>query len=469
MWLFKTLRARFAFWVAGLLLVTLAVFSVSMHASLARGLAAAIDDSLVISATQAVAAVNFEDGELSFADAVPGTAAAELRERGLTIRVLDPSGHLLEAYGPYRNLPIDMVSVDTARNGVATFATLTDPASGDDIRFRTTPIIVDNDFVGILQVAQTLDDERETLERLSAALLASVPFFIGTAGLGGYLLARRALAPVDQITRTARRIGAEDLHARLNLPASDDEIGRLATTFDEMIARLDDAFERQRRFTTDAAHELRTPLTAMQLILSVTRTERRTSEEYEQALDDLTKEADRLRSLVESLLTLARNDDQHGTSHDTIDLSTLVWDVTDALGPLAEAKGLVLTCSMTPGVTICGDRDDIIRLLMNVVDNAIKYTENGSITICGETINGKVHVAVTDTGIGIGSDHLSKLFDRFYRVETARTRAGAGLGLAIAREIARAHDGTIEVKSVENSGSTFTTVLPLQSPSGVVK
>lgn len=461
MWRPRTLRVRFALWVAGLLLVVLAIFSVFVYVSLARGLAVSIDDSLVISSAQAVGAINVENGGVSFADAIPGTTAEQLRERGLTIRVLDPAGRLLEAYGPYRGLPVDPASVAAGRQRRSAFATLVDPSTGDAIRFYSTPIVENDHLMGIMQVAQTLDDKHESLERLLAALLVSVPFLVGIAAIGGYLLARRALAPIDAITRTARRISAEDLHARLGLPATDDEVGRLAATFDEMIARLDRAFQRERRFTADAAHELRTPLAAMQMILSVTRVERRPPEEYEQAFDDVTDEANRLRSLTEGLLQLARGDARQGMAGERIDVSMLVGDVADALLPLAEAKGLNLTCAMPPNLAVSGDRDNLIRLFVNLIENGIKYTECGRIVIRGDAVEGNLRVRIADTGMGIGTEHLPRIFDRFYRVESARTSAGSGLGLAIAQEIAHAHRGTIEVQSAEGVGTTFTVTLPL--------
>ncbi|MEJ5198835.1 MAG: HAMP domain-containing sensor histidine kinase, partial [Anaerolineae bacterium] len=235
---------------------------------------------------------------------------------------------------------------------------------------------------------------------------------------------------------------------------------RLAATFDDMLGRLDEAFRRERQFTADASHELRTPLAAMQAILSVTCGQRRTPEDYEAALADLADETDRLRGLVEDLLQLARGEGTSVTARAPVDLSTLLADITDSLRPLAEAKGLTLICDVPPGLRLLGDGDALIRLFVNLLDNAIKYTERGRIVVTGRAETDRLRVTVADTGIGIPAEHLPHIFKRFYRVDPARTAAGAGLGLALALEIARRHGGTITVDSTPGVGSTFTVFLP---------
>jgi signal transduction histidine kinase len=279
--------------------------------------------------------------------------------------------------------------------------------------------------------------------------------------LGGYFLASGALKPVNEIINTARRISAEDLSARLNLPDNGDELGRLAHTFDNMLARLDDAFQRERQFTLDASHELRTPLAAMQAIIGVTRSQPRTHLEYENALDDLAEETDRLRALTEDLLLLARGQQLAPPEPEPVDLSALLEDVAETLSPLAEAKGLALECHVAPNLTIHSDRDSLIRLFVNLVDNAIKFTQSGKVTVAALIESGLIRIDVIDTGKGIMSEHLGHVFDRFYRVDAARAQIGAGLGLAIALQIARACGGDITVTSNWGGGTTFSVTLPV--------
>ncbi len=459
----RTLRFRFGVWVAGLLLAVLAAFSLFVYLNLKSGLMLAVDDSLRLSASQAIAAINFEDGHVNFSDSVPeGPTAADLEERGLTIRILSPQGILLEAFGPYRDLPVDANSLGAARFRQSFFTTLSREPGEEPVRFYSAPIIENDRLAGIVQVAQSLEPVDDALARLLTGIFLGAPLLVGIAGLGGYLLAARALAPIDQLTRTARRISAEDLSARLDLPATNDEVGRLAATFDHMIRRLDEAFQRERQFTSDASHELRTPLAAMQAIIGVTRQERRAPQDYEQALDDLGEETDRLQTLTENLLDLARNDNAEPLALEVIELSTLLRDLIDSLRPLAEAKGLALGIRIPEGVTIQGDRDRLIRMFANLLDNAIKYTAQGRITVALHPAAGQyVTVSVADTGPGIPPEDLPRVFERFYRVEKARTAAGAGLGLAIAAQIARAHGGEIAVSSEPGAGATFTVRLPV--------
>ena len=453
----KTLRVRFALWTSSLFLAILTVFGIFIYFSLARGLSTAIDNSLTINASQVAAGLNIDNGKLILSDSLTEAPEnADLRGRGFTIRILTPQGTPLQEFGSFRNLP---VSLDQS------FTTFSDPITNITVRIYNQPVYDNNQFIAIVQVAQSLDDMQETLERLLAILLVSVPILVTVAGISGYFLAARALAPIDQITLTARRISAEDLSARLNIPIADDEVGRLTQTFDDMLARLDNSFQRERQFTNDASHELRTPLTAMQAILGMIREKRRTPAEYEQALDDLTEETDRLRTLVENLMRLARGERRSDNPYEIINLSTLINDVADSLRPLAEAKKLTLVCEMPEDLTILGDSDELIRLFVNLLDNAIKYTQQGKITVTAQKNEKDITVNVEDTGIGISPAHLPHIFDRFYRVDESRATRGAGLGLAIAQEIVHAHGGTIEVHSA--IGTTFTVYLPqnFKSPS----
>jgi heavy metal sensor kinase len=458
----RTLRFRFAVWVAGLLFLMIAAFGAVVYISLARSLSRAVNFTLQLSGGQAVSAIEFETNQISLSNSVDlGVVEEDLEERGLTIRLISPSGEILKALGAHRSLPVSQKALAAAAAQEGIYETLRDPAPGGDaVRFYSTPVLHDGQLVGMVQVAQGLDPVEDTLERLRILLALSSPLAILVAGLGGYALTARALSRVDRITQTARRISAEDLSQRLNLPPTNDEVGRLATTFDTMLSRLDGSFQRERQFTADASHELRTPLAAMQVILSTVREKRRSPEEYEQALADLAEETDRMQALAEDLLLLARREAAHPVSHEAIDLSLLLCDIAESLSPLAEAKGLSLSCTAPPQLALQGDQDGLIRLFSNLLDNAIKYTDHGEIVVKADrTSNDILQVTVSDTGCGIPAEHVPHIFERFYRAEASRTRPGAGLGLTIAMDIARAHGGTIQVESSVGAGSTFTILL----------
>ncbi|MBA4383337.1 MAG: two-component sensor histidine kinase [Anaerolinea sp.] len=458
---FKTLRMRFTLWIAGLMLLVLVIFGTFVYISLRQGLANSIDDSLKLSTSQAIAAVNIENGQINFSDSLPENSTTELRERGLTIRVLKPNGQLIESVGPYQNLGVDNTTIQIAAAGNSSFSTIYFNES-NPIRIYTAPIFENGKLVGIIQVMQSLSNLHETLDRLLLELLISIPILLIVSALCGYLLAARALAPIDQIIKTAQRISTEDLSARLNLQGNDDEIGRLATTFDNMLSRLEKGFIRERQFTSDASHELRTPLAAMQAILNVTRERKRPPEEYEIALDDLSEETDRLRALTEDLLYIARGDSRPGNLNEVINISNIVIDVSESLRPLVETKGLSIEYNVQGDQFILGDSDALIRAFVNLLDNAIKYTEKGGITISTKRIEDKsIEILISDTGRGIAEKYLPHIFERFYRVDESRTTKGFGLGLAIVYEIIKTNQGTIEASSQIGTGSVFRLQFPL--------
>src|SRR5215204_311398 len=252
------------------------------------------------------------------------------------------------------------------------------------------------------------------------------------------------------ITDLAAGIDGDDLRARLNLELPDDELGRLARTFDGMLARIEDAFERQRRFTGDAAHELRTPLSLMRSQLDITRARRRTPEEYEAALTDLDDDLDRITGLAVNLLAIARSDEgRMFPERDPLDLANLVRVTTDQYAPIAQTAGIQLGVEADP--TPClADAGMIVQVLVNLLDNAVTHTPpGGTITVGCDTTGAAARIFVIDTGSGIPEEHVRRVFDRFYRVDFGRTRAmgGTGLGLAICRMIADAHGGAITLTS----------------------
>lgn len=454
----KSIRVRFALWATILLLGMLVAFGSFVYFTLRYSLYTAVDDMLVLSADQTAAGLNVENRQILIPDgiSIEENSVEAFGEHGLTLIVLSVKGQVLEGAGPYRSypLPAGVLSNQSA------FLTLPPSEGTDSVRVYTLPVIDNEQVVGWVLALQSLGSVEDSLERLLAALLLGGGFLAIVTAFAGYFLAARALAPIDKITRTAQQISTQDLSARLNLPDTSDEVSRLATTFDNMLARIETGFQRERQFTSDASHELRTPLTAMQAILSLVREGERPVEEYCQALDDLAGEADRLRGLVEDLLRLARGD-QYGTGQrERLDLSTLLCDVADSLRPLADAKGLSLLCDVSPGLALMGDSDSLIRLFINLLDNAIKFTEYGGVTVTGRSGGDSLAIEIADTGPGIAPEHLGRIFDRFYRVETARSSGGTGLGLAIARQIVQAHGGEITAESKEGEGMRIVVLLP---------
>ena len=288
---------------------------------------------------------------------------------------------------------------------------------------------------------------------------AGLPVAVAIAGVGGYFLARRVLAPVGRMVDRARTITAERLGERLPVENPADELGQLAAVFNDAFARLERSFEQLRRFTADASHELRTPLTAMRSVGEVGLREHRDAAAYREIIGSMLEETDRLGRLVEGLLTLSRADGGNvSLKREAVDLAELARDVAGHLGVLAEEKRQSFAVQASGPVPAWVDRVVIRQALINLVDNAIKYTPpGGSVGIVVRDGGPGPTVEVTDTGSGIPPEHRDRVFDRFYRIDKARSRdlGGAGLGLAIARWAVEAHGGRIDLESVEGRGSTF--------------
>lgn len=455
------LRVRLTAWYTLLMALTLLAFSLYLYFRLESGLLAQVDATLQVAASQALVGLDEENGRLAFQmTEVSQLVAGRPVRAGFAVRLLAPDGTVWDGLGDSGQVPL---WVPTAP-GYHTLGT-------GEARWRvySQPIPVPGgQSIAWLQVAQSLAPLEDAVESLRTQILLGLPMTLVLVGLGGYWLADRALRPIDRITRTAQAISAGHLSRRIGYTGPQDEVGRLAATFDRMLDRLQAAFERERRFTADVAHELRTPLTALKGRLDVVLGRPRTAAEYEEALRDLEGEVNRLIRLSADLLLLARLDQRRlPWQPQTLDLSELLLTVAEQVRPLADAKGLTLDEEIPPGLSIVGDPDHLIRLFLNLLDNAVKYSPSGGqVTLKAGRERAGVWIAVSDTGPGIPPEHLPHVFERFYRVEEARSResGGAGLGLAIAREIARWHGGTIEVMSEVGRGTTFTVRLPSQPP-----
>lgn len=340
------------------------------------------------------------------------------------------------------------------------FTTFYDPALQSDVRLFSEPIMFEGQQMAIVQAAQVLNDVERVLGQLLFALALAVPLMTIFAATGSYLLVTRTLRPIDRMTHTARAISSGDLSARLNLSKTDDEVGRLAATFDDMLDRLEASFERERRFLADASHELRTPITAMQAILGVMREQRRTPEDYERAMDDLADVNERMRALVERLLQASRTESPVQMLKERVNLSELLNDLGETMQPIAQQRGLALSTQCAPGLYVLGDIDALLRLFINLIDNALKYTDAGFVRVTAQTRQGLAQVEVSDSGRGIAPEDLPHIFDRFYRADPSRSATGFGLGLTIVQDIARRHNGKVSVTSEIGRGTTFAVALP---------
>ncbi len=363
-------------------------------------------------------------------------------------------------------LPLSATALDAARHGRAWFETTN--VEGQGVAIYTAPAVGPGRQVGVLQVARSLA-ETEALQAglrrllLVGTLLASLLAF----GIG-WLLAGTALRPINRITQTAAAIGADrDFDRRVQYSGPNDELGRLATTFNSMLAALQDAYhgmahalEAQRRFVADASHEMRTPLTTIRGNLGLLERQPPISAEDEQAVvTDLVDETDRLSRLVNDLLVLARADAGQTVQSEPVCIRPLLEGLCRQAQLLAPAHNIV--CDGFPDVAVQANQDNLKQVLLILLDNARKFTPpGGAITITAAAEARRVLISVTDTGVGIAPEALPHIFTRFYRADVSRTGPSAGLGLAIAKAIIDSYHGDISVQSTPGHGSTFTVALP---------
>jgi heavy metal sensor kinase len=311
------------------------------------------------------------------------------------------------------------------------------------------------------------ESRRELIDRMRALreiFLLCLPVMLLMAGFAGYLLARKGLAPIAEMTARAERISAESLHERLPVINKNDELGKLARVFNDLLARIESSFDGMRQFTADASHELRTPLAIIRGEADVALSQDREPEEYRETLEIIQDEARLLSGIVDDMLSLARADaGQRGLKLEEFYLNDLVEECLHSARALALNKSLSLNFESSDETAVRGDEDLLRRMVVNLLDNAIKYTpDGGSVSVKLWRENGMVRLRVTDNGIGIPAEAAARVFERFYRVDKARSRAegGSGLGLPIVKWIAEAHHGSVNLESAPERGSSFTVSIP---------
>jgi two-component system OmpR family sensor kinase len=365
---------------------------------------------------------------------------------------------------------IDKQGGDPLSSTAGWFETL--PAARGTLRQYSLPYLSLAGRRGLIHVVHEIGDIDQPLASVRLALLVAAPLAVLLSALGGYWLAGRALAPVDQVTRMAREIEAGSLSRRLPAPRADDEIGRLVGTLNQMIARLESSFEAMKRFTADASHELRSPLANMRGAIDVVLGRPREEEEYRRVLSSLGEDVDRLRSIVEDLLVLARADaGRIRLERAPLRLDVLAAEVVESFVPAASARGVSISAEQGPPVLVIGDERWLRQLVANLVGNAVKFSSAGAaaqtpaaVVVEVATAGGEASLRVADTGPGIPEEAFGHIFERFYRADAARAYQGVdgcGLGLAIAAWIAEAQGGKIAARNRPEGGSVFSVTFPL--------
>ena len=460
--MFDSVRVRLTLWYAGVLALSLIAFALVIYYAAGNIFHERQDESLRSTAQTVASAYVEELAEAHSPSKAGEVVLAEITFPNRYVQLTDNSGKPLAASANLAGTSITIPAAVLAEARARGFSHVT----VDGLRVTVVPLSTDP-ALGYAAVAEPLGIVEAGLRELRRDLFAGVLLVLLLASAGGYFLARKSLAPIASMNSQTQRISAENLSARLDVTNSRDELGRLATTINDLLARLENSFKEQQRFIADASHELRTPLAVLRGETEVSLSKTRTVDEYQQSLSLIQDEAEQLSRIVEDLFILARQpiNTRAALNKERVSLNDAVRDCARAAQVLAGQKGVKLKLEKyLPSIALHGDQELITRLILNLLDNAVKYTPaGGEISLALARQNGNAEIVVRDTGIGIPESAQPRVFDRFYRVDKARARAmgGAGLGLSIAQWIVEVHGGKISVASTTGEGSTFTVVLPL--------
>jgi heavy metal sensor kinase len=459
----KSFRSRLTLWYLAFFSLLFLLFGLFLHSVLARALERRLDEALSVEANTAAALLADEFVEMKGdPPAAASEVLADLRLNGSTVAFLTG----VRVLGSSAPIPKDELE-DIARRAAAAprpHQVIAVPRAGPNgARAAVDRVTLGGQSYLVLAV-QPLDEVVADLAVLRRVLLLALPLLMGLAGMGGYWLTSRNLAPLASMAAQARRITHSNLETRLDIGAAAEELEVLSASFNELLSRLDQSFEHMRRFVADASHELRTPISIIRGEADVALSNDRSAAEYKQALAIVLDESRRLSRLVDDLLNLARADAGRVKLRvEEFYLNDLLAECCRSAQSLAAARRVAIECHTPDDVAFRGDEELVRRMVMNLIDNAIRYTpEGGRVTVALESRGGDVAIRVSDTGAGIAPEAVPHVFERFYRGDKARSRqdGGFGLGLAIVKWVAESHGGAVELATVPGTGSTFTVTLP---------
>jgi heavy metal sensor kinase len=459
----KGVRTRLTLWYVLVLASVLVIYIAGASLVLVWQMKAQINRQLIQDLETVEGLLYFtEDGHLHFSDDYHNHPESKLVQERM-LEVLSPDGEIL-----FKNDQLGkrtMGGAPFAGEGVGGYSERSERISDGTRVVLASRVHIMQDRPTLLRVAFSEEPIWIRLQQLLAILFLALPLALAAASYTGYKMAGRVLDPIEKMTQRAKQITSDRLGERLPVENEEDELGRLARVFNEMLSRIEESFEQLRRFTSDASHELRTPLAAIRSVGEVGLQKNASNEEYRDMIGSMLEEVNRLTNLVESLLTLSRADAGQLTLRYTIfPVMELMRDAAGLLEVLIEEKKLAFTLSGDESLFVRGDRLFLRQAVINVLHNAVKFTPVGgtiSLSVSREG-NSKAVLSITDNGPGIPLEHSTLVFDRFYRVDPARAgeNKGAGLGLSIARWAVHSHDGEITLSNAPGGGCTFWIRLP---------
>ena len=443
-----TIRSKITLWYASLLLVLLVIFNVFIYITISKILYQNTEDLLKSDAHQVFSIIQSEGFNINLD--IPYKIIATNTyfvifdvngNTGIKSEILPEIVNLTIGQEQLRNVSINKT------NWIV----------------YDTPIKNNDKVIGWIRVSRSLESLTDTLFNLRIIMFISVPLYGLLASIGGLFLAKRALHPIDYITKTAQEISKGDLTQRLKLNKTEDEVGKLAVVFDEMLDKLENSIKKERQFASDASHELRTPISIISAQAEEVLRGNREIKEYKEAIETVLNESIKMSHIISQLLMIYRSDEgRYKFNYEILNLNMIIEDIVNEFGDVAKANGLSISFNADEEIKIKADQTLITRLFINIIDNALKYTNrDGKINISLSSINNCAVTVIEDTGIGISEKDMPHIFDRLYQVDKSREDRGSGLGLAIAKWIIELHKGEIKVESKVNFGSKFVIKLPL--------
>ncbi len=469
------IRLQLTIWYTAIFALILLLGGGILYIRLQDSLNTSLDTALQLRAQQITGDIRYLQGQVVLEGAareLPGfdtkdnhpTSRADVNFDTL-VRLLDLHGHVLHSSPAFQELDVPSASILQPQQGTPWQGDVT-ATNGQLVRVYSRTVADDGQVFGIIQVGQSLVLLQNILQNVTTQLLIGITAGLLLGALGSYWLAKRAFAPIRQLIEVSRTIKAGNLQQRVPIPQATDEVYALATTLNDMLASLEITLNRQRRFISDASHELRTPVTVIRSKTDLALQQPCEQEEYVHILRAINDESVRLGHLISDLLALARGDEEKTRFEmEKVPLHVVAEAVVANAEPLALERDITLHINTSEPVVVYGDEARLIQVIMNLLDNAIQYTETGGqITVCVENRQTSARLTVRDTGIGIPADQLAHVFERFYRVDPARTHnegSHNGLGLSIVEWLVNAHKGTIAVESQLGQGTTFIVTLPL--------
>lgn len=437
-----TIKSKIMFWYSGLLAVLLAILLPYMYYTMSQFMYRDAETVLRSDAVRAIEALEISPQFARFDEDIEAVS----KETYIAI------------YSKDNKFLLGKLPLNIASKVKPTYRGLFKVENGNnewlvlDVKIRE-----DGKTVGWLRAVRSLNLVHQALKSLLFVFFIGIPVYIIIAVVGGFFIARGALSPIDYITKTAKQIGHGDLKKRIQLTHTHDEVGRLAETFDEMLDRLEESFNREKQFASDASHELKTPVAVIMLHAEEALDGVKSEDEYKESMQTILSESQKMRLMINQLLMLARGrEGKLAPQMESVDLSFSAASIAAEMSIAAQKSGIEIITEIEDKIISTADQTLMTRLLINLIDNAIKYNHPGGwvkVTLTNEKTH--VRLSVKDNGMGISNEDLPNIWNRFYRADKSHTGSGSGLGLSIVKWIVDAHGGIITVKSEIGHGTEF--------------